>query len=100
MRQTRYVYFICGHVRVHPPVGEGEAYTAPFDHIMRAQYPVTSNADLERLTHNLRHKLQAELTKATGNHLAGDPIIRQVSLLHTILVEAENLEGPAVRVMS
>jgi hypothetical protein len=94
---VRYCYFVCGHIRVQPPTGQ-EPYTAPFDHVIRSAVPVTDNDGLAILTGQLKDDITTELHRVTDQYhmLAGDPVVRQVSLLHTVMVKDDQV----VRVVS
>ena len=108
-RQVRYVYYIAGRVKVHPPViSQGQAnvgsgpYTAPFEVVVRLPHPITHDDEREVVHEYVTEAVRAELQAAPGSqhHLPGDVVMHNVSHLHTILVDANDPEGKPARVLS
>lgn len=104
-RATRYVYHVHGHASLH---GTGGYHThgptptqaVPFEVVLRMPTPITSDGDMENARSQVRLHVITELAKADSPFIVGDVMIRGVNLLHTILVDEEDPEGPAARVLS
>lgn len=97
---ARYVYFLSGHIRMIPR-GEEPVYNLPFDHIVRAEQPITSPAELEELiTGQVTADIRVQLIGQALADELDEVIVRTVSLLHTILVDADDPDNSPVRVLS
>lgn len=107
--EVRYCYFVCGHINIDPqPKGPRDKdnhhpgmYTSPFDTVIRLHFPITHDDEIRRMMFYLRPQVQEELSKVMpGHELVDDPLIRQISLLHTILVNSDDEDGVPVKIIS
>lgn len=98
---VRYVYFINGHIQVRPPAYEldGQPYTAPFDTVVRLPDPITDEEGLCRMEEKLKRQLIQNLADTVGHTLEGQPMVRQVSHLHTVMVDGDDPEHSVARVL-
>lgn len=101
-RANRYVYHLNGHARLHLPGQEADAsaQVVPFEVVLRRPFAITDDAEMEEVRQEVRQHIISELAKQGSPYQVGDVMIRGVSKLHRILVEADDPDGPAVRIMS
>jgi len=99
-RANRYVYHVHGHAKLHAFGNDDTPHAVPFEVVLRRPFAITDDAEMEEVRQEVRLHIQQELAKPDAPYVVGDVMIRGVSKLHRILVDAHDPEGPAVRVMS
>lgn len=107
-RETRYVYHVSGLAQCEQRTPDGSPspsadghYQVPFDTVVRRRIPITSDAEMDYA----REEARVAVQRFTNEIMAPAPnivelAVRNVALLHTILVDADDPEGEPVRVMS
>lgn len=109
MRATRYVYHINGHARLHNPNPPEHAHSndprlqvqvVPFEVVLRRPFAIDSDGVMDDVRNEVRQHVVEQLKRQDSPYQVGDVMIRGVSKLHRILVEANDPEGPAARIMS
>lgn len=104
MRATRYVYHVCGHAMLHPTTSAelsgADKQAVPFEVVLRRPFAIDSDSVMDEVRGEVRAHIVAELDKQGSPYIVGDVMVRGVSKLHRILVEADDPEGPAARIMS
>lgn len=109
MRATRYVYHVCGHAKLHFPNPPEHAHSCdsrlqeqavPFEVVLRRPFAIDSDSAMNEVREEVREHIVTELGKQGSPYIVGDVMIRGVSHLHTVLVEAHDPGGPAVRILS
>lgn len=89
--QAKYVFFVSGHLLVHPPLSAKlDRYTTPFEVVVTLDHKVISDADLEKLRTKVENEARKQLAQVANNHLMAECTIRNLSLLHTL---TENPNG-------
>mgnify|MGYP000288226391 CR=1 FL=1 len=99
-RAVRYVYHLNGHAKLHgagPDAHENQA--VPFEVVLRFPEAIASDEDMERVRADVRGHVVEEMNKTGTPYIVGSVMIRGVSFLHRILVDAEDVNGPPARVM-
>lgn len=105
-RANRYVYHIHGHARLHATNQVHHISDAPnlpvvpFEVVLRRPFAIDSDEAMEEVRVEVREHVVQQLSAQDSPYIVGDVMIRGVSKLHRILVEADDPEGPAVRIMS
>lgn len=105
-RANRYVYHIHGHAKLHATSlnqhggDEPNGPIVPFEVVLRRPFAIDSDDTMEEVRHEVRGHVVDQLVAQDSPYQVGDVMIRGVSRLHRILVEADDPEGPAVRIMS
>lgn len=95
----RYVYFISGHVRMVPQASMEPVFNLPFSEAYRSPHPITSPAELQDF---IDGPLKAEISSQVQDLAAevDEVIVRTLTLLHTVMVDAEAPDAEPVRVIS
>jgi hypothetical protein len=99
-RANRYVYHVHGHAKLHAIGTTGDSLAAPFEVVLRRPFAITDDAEMDEVRQEVRQHILQELAKQDSPYQVGDVMIRGVSKLHRILVDAHDPDGPAARVMS
>lgn len=106
-RANRYVYHIHGHAKLHDPNPAAHDHTGlpngpvvPFEVVLRRPLAIDSDGVMDEVRQEVRQIVLDHLKAEDSPFIVGDVMIRGVSKLHRILVEADDPEGPAVRIMS
>lgn len=85
-----YVYFVAGHVKVHPPLSAKlEPYVSPYDMVLELPYRIDSDGRLEQARQKIQHKCQDMLTEQIKLHMIHDVTIRSVSFLHEVVKDGD-----------
>lgn len=99
-RANRYVYHLHGHAKLHAIGNDDTSHAVPFEVVLRRPFAITDDAEMDEVRQEVRMHVQQELAKQDAPWQVGDVMIRGVSKLHRILVDAHDPEGPAARIMS
>ncbi len=106
MRATRYVYHVSGHAKLHATslnqhgADEANGPVVPFEVVIRRPFAIDSDEAMEGVRQDVRGHVVEQLEAQGSPYIVGDVMIRNVSKLHRILVDSDNTEGPAARIMS
>jgi len=93
----RYCYFVAGHVILDPPAPAESSFAAPFQTVVRTPRPVTSEADTEALVELCRRTIESDIGDSYA--IIDQPMLRTVTFLHLVQVDADNLDGEPINVL-
>lgn len=109
MRIKRHVYHINGHAKLHHPNPPEHAHSndprlqaqvVPFEIVLRRRDAIDSDGVMDEVRNEVRQHVVEQLKSQDSPYIVGDVMIRGVNHLHWILVDENDPDGPAARILS